>query len=72
MEGKLEQAWKTFALNPILHREEEEVIQEVQNLGKQGTIMSAVTSASAARRANAALAVQVQEEQMKALTAGQL
>ena len=72
MEGKIEKAWKTFAMNPILNLEERYVEEQTMEIDKQGTMLSNATSASANKKANAALAVAVQEEQLKELTQGQI
>ena len=59
MEGKIEKAWKTFAMNPILNLEERYVEEQTMEIDKQGTMLSNATSASANKKANAALAVAV-------------
>lgn len=65
--GKLKEAWQHFAVHPILTRQEEGD-DEMLQLDAQGTVISAITSASASKKASNALAVKVQEEQLASLS----
>ena len=66
VEGKTGEVWRQIALLPILQRpKDDDGDLAIQN---QGTMLSQMTSASASKKAAAALAVKIQEEQLKELT----
>ena len=56
LEDRIADAWRQFALNPILVREREEDYEATELMpNKQGTAASRMTTASAVKRNNAAL-----------------